>query len=158
MRPINDWRIVETLHEFQSITPGYGKSSSLKYQTYYDLSAMPVSDLTEQRMQTLPRGVTFTKHPSHPTMMVLMMIYCLRLQIGIHIWVLINQEMNSIKSIQINLVHLCLLGINSSPDCLGPIQIQIHFLRNKPDRNGLVLSTCQDIFINFESRGQRCST
>ena len=37
MRPINDFRIVETLYESQTITTGYGKSSSLKYQTYYDL-------------------------------------------------------------------------------------------------------------------------
>ena len=37
MRPINDLRIVETLVEFQSITTGYGKCSSLKYQTYYNL-------------------------------------------------------------------------------------------------------------------------
>ena len=36
-RFINDLRIVETLDEFQSITTGYGKSSSLKYQTCYDL-------------------------------------------------------------------------------------------------------------------------
>ena len=34
---MNDLRILETLDEFQSITTGYGKSSSLKYQTYYDL-------------------------------------------------------------------------------------------------------------------------
>ena len=33
-RPINDLRIVETLDEFQPITTGYGRSSSLKYQTY----------------------------------------------------------------------------------------------------------------------------
>ena len=37
VRPIDDLRIVETLDEFQSITTGYGRSSSLKYQTYYDL-------------------------------------------------------------------------------------------------------------------------
>ena len=37
VRPINDLRIVETLDEFHSITTGYGKSSSLTYQTYYDL-------------------------------------------------------------------------------------------------------------------------
>ena len=37
VRPINDLRTVETLDEFQSITTGYGRSSSLKYQTYYDL-------------------------------------------------------------------------------------------------------------------------
>ena len=37
VRPINDLRMVETLDEFQSITTGYGRSSRLKYQTYYDL-------------------------------------------------------------------------------------------------------------------------
>ena len=37
VRLIDDLRIVETLDEFQSITTGYGRSSSLKYQTYYDL-------------------------------------------------------------------------------------------------------------------------
>ena len=37
VRPINDLRIVETLDEFQSITTGNGRSTSLKYQTYYDL-------------------------------------------------------------------------------------------------------------------------
>ena len=34
MRPIDDLRIVETLDEYQSITTGYVRSSSLKYQTY----------------------------------------------------------------------------------------------------------------------------
>ena len=34
---INDLRIVEMLDEFQSITTRYGKSSNLKYQTYYHL-------------------------------------------------------------------------------------------------------------------------
>ena len=37
VRPINDLRIVETLDEYQSITTGYGRSSTLKCQTYYDL-------------------------------------------------------------------------------------------------------------------------
>ena len=37
VRPIDDLRIAETLDEFQSITTGYGRSSSLQYQTYYDL-------------------------------------------------------------------------------------------------------------------------
>ena len=37
VRPINDIRIVETLDELQSITTGYGRSSSLEYQTYYDV-------------------------------------------------------------------------------------------------------------------------
>ena len=34
---LHELRIVETLADFQSITTGYGKSSNLKYQTYYDL-------------------------------------------------------------------------------------------------------------------------
>ena len=37
VRPLNDLRIVETLDEFYSITTDYGISSSLQYQTYYDL-------------------------------------------------------------------------------------------------------------------------
>ena len=37
VRPIDDLKIVETVDEFQSITTGYGRSASLKYQTYYDL-------------------------------------------------------------------------------------------------------------------------
>ena len=37
VRPINNLRIVETLDEFQSISTGYDRSTSLKYQTYNDL-------------------------------------------------------------------------------------------------------------------------
>ena len=37
VRSINDHRIVETLDEFQSTTHGHGSSTSLSYDTYYDL-------------------------------------------------------------------------------------------------------------------------
>ena len=37
VRSINDLRIVETLDEFQSTTYGHGSSTSLSYQTYYDV-------------------------------------------------------------------------------------------------------------------------
>ena len=37
VRSINDLRIVETLDEFQSTTHGHGSSTSLSYETYYDL-------------------------------------------------------------------------------------------------------------------------
>ena len=37
VRSIDDLRIVEKLDQFQSITTRYGRSASLKYQTYYDL-------------------------------------------------------------------------------------------------------------------------
>ena len=37
VKSINDLRIVETLDEFQSTTYGHGSTTSLSYQTYYDL-------------------------------------------------------------------------------------------------------------------------
>ena len=37
VRSINDLRIVESLDEFQSTTHGHGSSTSLSYDTYYDL-------------------------------------------------------------------------------------------------------------------------
>ena len=37
IRNINDLRIVETLDEFQSTMHGHASSTSLSYQTYYDL-------------------------------------------------------------------------------------------------------------------------
>ena len=37
VRSINDLRIVETLDEFQSTTYGHGSSTSLSYDSYYDL-------------------------------------------------------------------------------------------------------------------------
>ena len=37
VRSINDLRIVETLDEFQSTTHGHGSSTSLSYDTYFDL-------------------------------------------------------------------------------------------------------------------------
>ena len=37
VRSINDLRILETLDEFQSTTHGHGSSTSLSYDTYYDL-------------------------------------------------------------------------------------------------------------------------
>ena len=37
VRSINDLRIVETLDEYQSTTYGHGSSTSISYQTYYNL-------------------------------------------------------------------------------------------------------------------------
>ena len=142
VRPINDLRIVETLDEFQSITNGYGKSSSLKYQTYDLLINGCVRYDRTKKANIAKRGHIYqtTLHLTHS--------YCLRLQIGIHTYILIHPVMNFIPSIPINLVHLCLLDINSNPDYSDQIQIQslVHFQRNQPDRNGLVLYICQDKF------------
>ena len=84
VRPIDDLRIVETLDEFQSITTGYGRSSSLKYQIYYDLpiNACIRYDRTK-KANIWQREVISIKHPLFLTMMDLMM----RLQVEIHTWV-----------------------------------------------------------------------
>ena len=87
LRPIDDLRIVETLDEFQSITTGYGRSSSLKYQTYYDLLINTCIRYDRTKKLILQREVTSTKHPLLLTMMDLMMKYPMKLQVEIHIWV-----------------------------------------------------------------------
>ena len=142
---------METLDEFQSITTGYGRSSSLKYQTYYDLLIMHVLDMIEPRKQMLQKEVTSTKQPSHKPMIILSVKYRLKLQLVIHTWVLIHPVMNFIISTQINLVHLFLPDINFNPDYSEQIQTQnlLDFQSNQPDRHRLVLYTCQDIYINF---------
>ena len=87
VRPIDDLRIVETLDEFQSITTGYGRSSSLKYQTYYDLLIDACVRYDRTKKQILQREVISTKHPLLLTMMDLTTRYPMRLQVEIHTWV-----------------------------------------------------------------------
>ena len=116
VRPINDLRIVETLDEFQSITTGYGRSSSLKYQTYYDLLINACVRYDRTKKQMLQKEVISTKQPSHKSMIILSNRYCLKLQLVIHTWALIHPVMNFIISTPINLAHLCLLDINFNPD------------------------------------------
>ena len=143
---------METLDEFQSITTGFGKSSILKYQTYYDLliNACVRYDRTK-KANIAKRGyiyhTTFTPNndgfidqlPSETP------------DRDPYMGILIHPVMNSILSILINLVHLSLLDIDFNPDFpdLTQIQNQIHFQTNQPDKNRLVLYTCQDIFTNF---------
>ena len=142
VRPINDLRIVETLDEFQSITTGFGRSSCLKYACVrYDRTRKANVAKRGHIYQTM-----FTTLND-----VLSVNYHLKLQLVIHTWVLIHPVMNFTILTQINLAHLCLPDINFNPDYSDQIQIQnqIHFQRNQPDRNGLVLYTCQDIYTNF---------
>ena len=49
VKGINDLGTVETLDEFQSTTYGHGSSTSLSYDTYYDLLSMPVLGMTKQK-------------------------------------------------------------------------------------------------------------
>ena len=116
VRPINDLRIVETLDEFQSITTGYGRSTGLKYQTYYDLliNACVRYDRTK-KANIAKRGhiyqTTFSQSNDN-----LSFKYRLKIQLVIHTWVLIHPVMNFIISMPINLAHLCMLDINFNPD------------------------------------------
>ena len=150
VRPINDLRIVETFDGFQSITNSYGRSSSLKYQTYYDLliSACVRYDRTK-KANVAKRGHIYQTTFSQSNE-ILSIIYRLKLQLVIHTWVLIHPVMNFIISTPINLAHLCLLDINFNPDYSGQIQIlnPIHSPRNQPDKNELVLYICQHIYTN----------
>ena len=134
VRPINDLRIVETLDEFQSITTDYGRSSSLKYQTYYDLliNACVRYDRTKKTI-VAKRGhiyqTTLTTHdeefigqfPSETPVS----------------GVLIHPVMRCTILTQINLAHLSLPDIHFNPDYSDQIQTQnqTHFQRNQPDRN-----------------------
>ena len=106
VRPINDLRIVETLDEFQFITTGYGRSSSLKYQTYYDLLINACVRYDRTKKTNVAKEVISIKQPSHHMMMILSVNSSLKLQLVIHTWVLIHPVMNFTISTQINLAHL----------------------------------------------------
>ena len=85
VRPIDDLRIMETLDEFKSITTGYGKSSSLKYQTYYDrLINACVRYCMTKKANIAKRGHIYQNYPLLLTMMDLTMILPMRLQKEIH--------------------------------------------------------------------------
>ena len=73
VRSINDHRIVETLDEFQSTTYGHGSSTSLSYDTYYDLliNACVRYDKTKKANIGKSRNVYTTNiddtYADHPT-------------------------------------------------------------------------------------------
>ena len=81
VRPINDLRIAETLDEFQSITTGYGRSSSSKYQTYYDLliNACVRYDRTK-KANVAKRGHIYQTTFSHKSMIILSIRYHLKIK------------------------------------------------------------------------------
>ena len=73
VRSINDLRIAETLDEFQSTTYGHGSTTSLSYQTYYDLliNACARYDKTKKANTGKRRNVyttnidnTYVEHPT----------------------------------------------------------------------------------------------
>ena len=142
---------MKTLDEFQSMTTGYGRSSSLKYQTYYDLliNACVRYDRTK-KANIAKRGhihqTTFSPNNDDYIGQLPSETPDRDPYMGIDKLVI-----NSITFIPINLAHLCLLDISFNPDYSDQIQIPklIHFQRNQPDRNVLVLYICQDIYTNY---------
>ena len=151
VRSINDLRIVETLDEFQSITTGYGRSSSLKYQTYYDLliNACVRYDRTK-KANIAKRGhinqQTFTAHDDDfigqfPSETPVSDPYMGTDTPSYEFYNINTNQSGPPMSAR----HKLQPGLLRS----NPNTNQIHFQRNQPDRNGLVLYTCQDIYTNF---------
>ena len=60
VRGISDLRIVETLDEFQSTTQGHGKSTNIKYETYYDLLINACVGYYKTHWANLGTRATFT--------------------------------------------------------------------------------------------------
>ena len=124
VRPINDLRIVETLDEFQSITTGYGRSSSLKYQTYYDLltNACVRYDRTK-KANIAKRGhiyqTTFSQSNDNFIGQILS-----ETPIGDPYMGIDTPSDGFYISTQINLAHLSLPDIIFSPDYSEQIQTQ----------------------------------
>ena len=121
VRPINDLRIVETLDEFQSITTGYGRSSSLKYQTSYDLLINACVRYDRTKKANIPKqGHIYQTTFSQSNDNFIGQIPS-ETPIGDP---LIHPVMNFIISTQINLAHLFLPDINFNPDYSEQIQTQ----------------------------------
>ena len=149
VRPIDDLRIVETLDEFQSITTGYGRSSSLKYQTCDDLliNACVRYDRTKKanianrghiyQTSSTPDNAGFNNEISYETP-------------GRDPYMGIDTPSDEFYNIHTtNMFHHCQLGTIFSLDFPSQIEVQKHSQRNKPNKDGLVLSTCQHIYTNF---------
>ena len=149
VRPIDDLRIVETLDEFQSITTGYGRSSSMRYQTYYDLliNACVRYDRTKKpniakrghiyQTSSTPDNDGFNdeiayENPGRDPYM------------GID---KTSDEFCNIHTTQY--IPPMSARHNFSLDFRSQINVQKHFQRNKPNKDGLVLFICQHIYTNL---------
>ena len=124
VRPNDDLRVVETLDEFQSITTGYGRSSILKYKTYYDLliNACIRYDRTN-KANIAKRGHIYQTSSTTD-----------------------NDEFNDERPYEAP-GRDPYMGIDTPSDEF--YKVQKHFRRNKPNKDGLVLFICQHIYTNF---------
>ena len=150
VRPITDLRIVETLDEFQSIATAYGRSSSLKYQTYYDLliNACIKYDRTK-KANVSKRGRIYQTTFSHSNDNYIDHILS-ETPIG-DPYMGIDTPSDEIYNINTNQSGPPMSARHKlQPRLLrsNPIRNQIHSLRNPPDKNGLVLYIYLYIYTN----------
>ena len=151
VRPINDLRIVKTLDEFQSITTGYGRSSTLKYQAYYDLliNACIRYDRTK-KANVAKRGHIYQTTFSQSNDNFIDHIPS-ETPIG-DPYMGIDTPSDEFYNINTNQsVPLMSARHKLQPRLLrsNPNTKPIHSLRNQPDKNGLVLYICQHIYTTF---------
>ena len=149
--PINDLRIVETLDEFQSITTGYGRSSSLKNQAYYDLliNACVRYDGTK-KANVAKRGHIYQATFSQSNDNFIDQIPS-ETPIG-DPYMCIDTPSNEFYNINTNQSGPPMSATHKlQPRLLRSILIldPIHSPRNQPDKNRLVLYICQDIYTTF---------
>ena len=151
---------METLDEFQSITTGYGRSSSLKYQTYYDLliNACIRYDRTK-KANVAKRGhiyqTTFSQSNDNFIDHISSETPISNPYMGIDTP---SDEFYNINTNQsgppMSARHKLQPRLLRSNPNINPI----HSPRNQPDKNGLVLYICQDIYQTLEPGGKRCFT
>ena len=148
VRLIDDLRIVETLDEFQSITTGYGRSSSLKYQTYYELLINACVRYDRTKKANIARRGHIYQTSSNPN------------NDGYNNEIPYettsrdpymdidtpSDEFYNINTTQY--VPPMSARHKFSLDFPNQIKVQTHSQRNKPNRDGAVLSTCQHIYTN----------
>ena len=149
VRPIDDLRIVQTLDGFQSINTGYGRSSSLKYQTYYDLliNACIRYDMTKKaniakrghiyQTSSTPDNDGFNDEKPYDTP-------------GRDPYIGIDTPSHVFYNIH---TTQCVPPMSAThklqPRLPKKIKVQEHFQTNKLNKDGLVLFICQHIYANF---------
>ena len=126
VRPIDDLRIVETLDEYQSITTGYGTSSTLKYQTYYDLLINACVRYDRTKKANIAKRGHIYQTPSTPGNDGFNddLPYATPVRdpyMGID-----TPSDEFTTSIQLNMFHQCQLGTNFSLDFPSQIKVQTH--------------------------------
>ena len=121
---------------------------------------MHVLDMIEPRKQMLQNEVISIKQPSQHMRMILPVNSHLKLQLVIHIWVLIHPVMNFTILTQINLAHKSVSDINFNPDYSEQIQTKTKYISKETRQTEMDWSYifARTYIQTFEPRGKRCFT